>query len=45
MLRRTPATEVPARRAPCLTEMSASVLIASALGVSAILWIAILAVI
>ncbi len=36
--------EAPARRARCLTELSASLLIAGAMGVSAILWLAILAV-
>ena len=43
-LRRTSA-EAPVRRAPCLTEVRTSLLIASALGVSAILWLAILRVI
>lgn len=44
-MKRTSAAEAPARRAPCLTEVSVSLLIASAMGVSAILWLAILAVI
>ena len=37
--------EAPARRTSCLTEVSTSLLIAGALGVSTILWLAILAVI
>ncbi len=44
-LRRTSAAETPAGRASCLTEVSASLLIASAMGVSAVLWLAILVVI
>ncbi len=45
MNRRVSAEQAPARRIPCLTEMSATVLIASAIGVSSLLWLAIFAVI
>ena len=38
-------SKVPARRIPCLTELRATVLIASAIGVSMLVWLAILAVI
>ena len=39
-----PAAKAPARRITCLTEMSEGSLVAGALGMSALLWLAILAV-
>ncbi len=45
MNRRASAAKAAARRIPYLTEMSAIALIASAIGGSALLWLAIFAVI
>ncbi|MBO9423594.1 hypothetical protein J7444_02630 [Labrenzia sp. R4_1] len=44
MTRRAASKELPASRLPCLTEMSLPALIGGAAGLSAILWLAILAV-
>jgi hypothetical protein len=44
MTRRAASKELQASRLPCLTEMSLPALIAGAAGLSAILWLAILAV-
>jgi hypothetical protein len=44
MNRKVSTSKIPARQIACLTEMSAGVLVACAAGVSALLWLAILAV-
>ena len=44
MIGRAPSSETHGQRLPCLTELSTFVLIGAAIGISTLLWLAILAV-